>query len=298
MLITRLKNILNSNTILVILFILCIFRICSMNYNYKIINDTEGIITKVYSNRFIIKDTIIYGETNYKIGDYVKVYGIGSKVENNRIFNLFNYKKYLLSLGIKHKIYSKSIVKLNNKVKLKYKVKNKIIDIINSRKTSSYLHTFILGNNNYLEDNIKETYRMNGISHLFSISGMHVELLTYLINYIFVILFLLFFVFLTDYSKSVIRAVSLYILIVLNKEFKLDISTIKLLMVILLISLIINPYNIYNIGFIFSYTISFYLILFNKIINRHSNYFIKVLVTSFISFLVSIYQLQTKQFFR
>ena len=300
MLITRLKNILNSNTFIIILLVLSIFRVCTINYNYKITNNTEGIITKVYSNRFIIKDTIIYGETNYKIGDYVKVYGIGSKIENNRIFNLFNYKKYLLSLGIKYKIYSKSIVKLNNKVKLKYKVKNKIIDIINSRKNSSYLHTFILGNNNYLEDNIKETYRMNGISHLFSISGMHVSLLTFLllyilnkikkssINYIVIILFLLFFVFLTDYSKSVIRAVSLYILIVLNKEFKLGLSTIKLLVFVLLFNLIINPYNIYNIGFIFSYTISFYLILFNKIINRHSNYFIKVLVTSFISFLVSI----------
>ena len=129
---------------------------------------------------------------------------------------------------------------------------------------------------------------------------MHVSLLTFLIlyilnkikktnfNYILVILFLLFFVFLTDYSKSVIRAVSLYILIILNKKLKLNISIVKLIIYILLINLLINPYNIHNTGFIFSYVISIYLILFNKIIARHNNYFIKLLVTSIISFLVSI----------
>ena len=153
-----------------------------MKYNYDIIDNIEGVITKVYSDKFIIKDTIIYSENNYNIGDYVIVKGTGVKIENNRIFNLFNYKKYLLSTGIKHKIYANNTSKVNNKTNLKYRIKNKIIDIINKRKPSNYLYTFILGNNSYLDNDIKNSYRLNGISHLFSISGMHVGLLTFLIR--------------------------------------------------------------------------------------------------------------------
>ena len=55
-----------------------------------------------------------------------------------------------------------------------------------------------------------------------------------------------------------------------------------------MVNLIINPYNIYNVGFKFSYIISLYLIAFNKIINRYKNYIVKTLVTSSISFLASI----------
>ena len=50
----------------------------------------------------------------------------------------------------------------------------------------------------------------------------------------------------------------------------------------------INPYIIYNIGFQFSYTVTFFLIMFNKIINNFNNYISKVLITSFISFMSSI----------
>ena len=45
---------------------------------------------------------------------------------------------------------------------------------------------------------------------------------------------------------------------------------------------------IYSVAFKYSYVISFYLITFNKIIERFKNYFIKILVTSLISFIVSI----------
>ncbi len=285
---------------MLLLVLIVIFRIYNIKYDYKIINNIEGEITKVYSDKFIIKDTIIYSDNNYKIGDYVVVKGKGVKLENNRIFNLFNNKKYLLSINIKHKIYADTTIKINKKTKLKYKFKNSIINFINKRKTSSYLYTFILGNNTYLDNKIKESYKVNGISHLFSISGMHVSLLTFLllyilnkikktnINYILVILFLFFFIFLTDYSKSVIRSVLLYTLVILNKKVNLNISTIKIIVYILLFNIIINPYNIHNTGFIFSYVISMYLILFNEIITRHNTYFIKLLTTSFIAFLASI----------
>ena len=191
-----------------------------------------------------------------------------------------------------------SIIKRNKNIL--YKIKNYLIKRINKIKRFEYLNTFILGDNSGISDNVLESYRINGTSHLFSVSGMHISLLSTLIllilnkikksyiNYLFAIIFLIFFMFLTNFTPSVIRATFLFIFIILNKVLKLNLSTLKILLIILSFNLIINPYNIYNTGFIFSYIISFYLISFNKIINRNKNYIIKILITSSISFIASI----------
>ena len=181
-----------------------------------------------------------------------------------------------------------------------YKIKNNLIKRISKIKRNDYLNTFILGDSSYIDDKVLESYRINGISHLFSVSGMHITLLSTLIlfilnkikkkdiNYLFVILFLLFYMFLTNFTPSVIRATLLFIFIILNKVLKINLSTLRILLIILCFNLIINPYNIYNVGFKFSYIISLYLIVFSKIINRYKNYITKTLVTSSISFITSI----------
>ena len=44
----------------------------------------------------------------------------------------------------------------------------------NPEKEDEYLNTFILGDSSGIEENILNSYRDNGISHLFSVSGMHI----------------------------------------------------------------------------------------------------------------------------
>jgi len=190
------------------------------------------------------------------------------------------------------------IIKKNNNIF--YSLKNYLIKRINKIKRSEYLKLFILGDNSNVSKEVKDSYSINGISHLFSVSGMHISLISSIIllilnkikktniNYLIVILVLLFFMFLTNFTPSVIRATFLFIFLYLNKLFKLNISTFKILIIITCLVLFFNPYNLYNVGFLFSYTISIYLVLFSKIINRYKNYFIKIFITSLISFLVSI----------
>ena len=236
-----------------------------------------------------------------KLGYKIKVIGELNKPNQNTNFHLFNYRNYLLSKKIYYVINASQIDIISKQTNLFYSIKNFFIEIINKRKTSSYLKTFLLGNNEDISEAVISSFQNNGISHLFALSGMHVTIFSSILLFLFsfivknkkidffiVALLLIIYMFLTGLSPSIIRAILFFILINLNKSFNLNIRTINLFIFLLSIALIINPYNIYNNGFLFSYTISFYLIIFNKIINRYQNYFIKLLVTSLISFLVSI----------
>ena len=262
------------------------------------ITDTKTEIELIGKEKVIVN----YYDTNLnlKLGDYIKIEGIFKIPSINTNFNLFNYNKYLKSKNIYYTFKADKIIKIKNNDKLKYKIKNKIIDRIN-KIDNNYLYTFILGDNNYIEDDIKLSYRNNGISHLFSVSGMHITYLStfilfilkklfknkYVIN-ILIFSFLIFYMFLTNFTPSVIRATFLFILLSLNKLFNLKINPLICILLILDVMLIINPYYIYNIGFVLSFLVSISLIIFGKITNNYKNYFIKIFMISLIAFLISI----------
>ena len=312
-LIQKLKIILNSNTFFIVLVIMIIinilYRVNNLPKQISDSNEIIGIITSIKNNEnnveYIIKNKYNYiinysKENKFNLGDKIKVKGSFDYLKENSVFNAFNYKKYCLSKNIFYSIKSNNIVLIKKNKNIFYMFKTYLIKRISKIKKAEYLKTFILGDSSDISDNIMSIYRQNGISHLFSVSGMHVGLLSSIIlfllkkikksnvNYIFVSLFLILFLFLTDFTPSVVRAVLLFLFLLINKFLKLNISTLKIFLLVLILVLNINPYIIYNIGFQFSYTVTFFLIVFNKIINNFNNYISKVLITSFISFISSI----------
>lgn len=287
-----------------------IYNINSVSSKYDIKTNTiEGIVININKDdektvlSIKAKENVLvyyYSDIDLNLGDKVRIKGILKELSSNTNFNLFNYKNYMLSKNTYYSMSADNIVIVEENKNIFYKIKNYLIKRISNIKSYEYLDTFILGNSSGISDNVLESYRINGISHLFSVSGMHITLLSTIIlfilnkikksniNYILVILFLIFYMFLTSFTPSVIRATFLFIFLTLNKFLNLKLSTFRILFIILCIVLIINPFNIYNVGFKFSYIISMYLVLFSKIINRYKNYITKTLITSFISFLASI----------
>ena len=240
-----------------------------------------------------------YGEDNFSIGDIVRVSGDKYELINNTVPNTFNYKKYLYNQGIYNFINIKEIELVSRGKNIFYKIKNfAFTRSTKIKKSYSYINGLLLGDNSNIEANIKTSYQENGISHLFAISGLHVSFLILLIDfilkrvikvvnlrYVIIILFLLFYMFLTGYSMSILRSAIFTILLSINKIFKIEIETINILIFTLVIILFINPLYLYNIGLLFSFVITFYLICFSKIIN--GNFFRKIFITSFIAFVVS-----------
>ena len=280
-----------------------------ININKKINIET---ITGQIINKKILEDeieleikgkekVIIKTKENYNLGDTLELKGKIELPNKNTIPNLFNYKNYLKSKNINITIKPTSIKLLKQNKKIKYKIKENIINYIEKFKKKDYLKTFILGDNSNLEKNILTSYQANGISHLFAVSGMHLSLFSNIlllilkkinknetINYLIIIIFFIFFAFLTNYTPSILRALILYILTTLNKQLNLNIKTIYLLIIDLIILLLYNPFYIYNIGFIYSFIITTSLIITSKIINKQKQYTKKILLTSTISFITSI----------
>ena len=257
----------------------------------------EKIIVYYYFKTKVEKN--IY-EQKLELGSLIKIIGKLSLPKNNTIPNGFNYKHYLKYHNINYCMYATDIKVIENNTSLFYYIKNKLISRIDKIDDTGYLRTFILGDKYFLDIDIVEKYQQNGISHLFSISGMHVSLLVGVImmflnkvsysnyyKYGVVIPILIFYLFLTGVGASILRTVIMFIVFALNKTFNLKIKRIDLMLLVLIISILINPFIIYDMGFQFSYSISLALVMFHKKISKLNKKWQQSLFTSFISFFVS-----------
>ena len=296
----------------VILILICtlslirvLFTVSLRLTSFEVYKDEYGIITKIKKdNNKTVLDikakkkyrVTLYKNLNYSLGDKVHVKGIFKTADNNTIFNLFNYRKYLLSKNIKLISDNVSVSLESKNNNFLYKIKNRIINHIDKYKSKNYLNLFILGDNSYMEDSIIKTYRNIGISHLFSISGMHVNFFIVILNFllkkvkckdIITAIFLLFLLFLTNYTESLLRCTFFIILSDINKLFKLKIKSTDLLIIAALILLFINPYLIYSVGFLFSTVITFFIILSGSLM-KNKEYIKKSFLISLVCFLASI----------
>lgn len=314
----RLRHILQSKHLIKIITII-IFTITLLYTNYypfksKYTKDDKefiGIVTKyeVKEDKITIeikaKEKLLitykYQDkefNNLSYGDKIKVKGTLITPSKNTNQNTFNYQKYLYYKKIYYLVEATSINKIANNRNYLYTLKNTLYQKIDKLKSSNYIKTLLFCDNT-LSKEIKESYRINGISHLFSVSGMHINFfvsiiylylnkitynkrIKYLITNIFIITYLILFP-----SSSLLRSAVMSILYSINYLLKLKIKKIDILLLTLGVSLLINPFIIYDLGYIYSYTITFFLVLSSSTLKK-KNKINKIIYISLLSFLVSI----------
>ena len=235
-----------------------------------------------------------------ELGDEVLVSGDISDINNNTVPDTFNYKKYLYSNKIYNVIEITDISKINDNENIFYLIKNKLFDRGERLdKSFPYISSLVFGNNNYLDEDVLVSYRENGISHLFAISGLHISVFIMIISVFLdkirvnniiksfiLILFLLFYMFLTNFSMSVLRAGIFTILLIINKIFKLEIPSVNLLLLAFVIIVFNNPLNLNNVGFQYSFLVTLFLIIFSDLFNEKGKIY-SLFMVSFMAFLVS-----------
>lgn len=306
----RLKTLLQYNYFYVILVILvlCLAFIRNSFHNESKFNGSEtsfvGIVDEIKNSDDYYKITIkskekIIGSYYSKdfldisLGDKITFKGTLSKPKNNTIPNTFNYRKYLYNHHVYYLVKIDSIKVVYKTRSIKYMVKNYIVKRSEKFKHSDYFKAFLIGDKSEMDD--YSLFQKNGVSHLFAISGMHLSLLSGIILFVFkksrfkeilACIFLILFSMITNYSASIYRSLLLFIFIILNKKLDLRISTVNVLLLVVCTLLIYNPLIIYDMGFLYSVSVSLGLILFNKYMKK--NYFVNMFLTSFIAFLFSL----------
>ncbi len=303
----------------ILLFITCIFLLININKkidvpiltnnsyeliinDYKINDKTitiyfDNIIGKYYVDN---DEKVKEFKDNYSFGDKIYIEGEISVPNNNTIPNNFNYKDYLYHKYIYYiiKIDKIKIISKNDNIFLN--IKNSIYKRIDTIKYNDYLYAFILGKSYYIDSEVLNNYKINGITHLFALSGLHVSMFSSIIlfilkkiklseklSYFITSLFLIFFAFIASFTPSIIRSVLFFILSSINNVYYLYIKPKYLLYIVFSILIFINPFYIYDTGFILSFCISFFILLFNEK-NKINNNLLSILVISILSTLSSL----------
>ena len=162
--------------------------------------------------------------------------------KNDMYAKFYGDRNYEVEYAERNRRYREhEIEKTENNTNIIYYFREKISSRIEQiYKSNEYIKIFILGDQSLLDEDITESYRQNGISHLFSVSGMHISLFATIIlfvlkrisynnyyNYGMVILFLFIYTLLIGPSPSVIRSLIMYILFSTNKLFNLKILIVS-----------------------------------------------------------------------
>jgi len=208
-------------------------------------------------------------------GQTVEIFGRLAQPTEPTIPHRFNFRTFLFNQGIHLTIHTSELTVIQTNFS-PWRVQYDIADWIRGRfppLTSSYLQSFFLGLRDDMDEETMNMFSNLGILQIFSISGVNVNLLTGILKDtlkrlglidIFVdaitIIFCIGFIFLAGGSVSVIRACSMAILAIINRRFKVGLSSLDIFALVFITNFILNPTVVYQGGFQFSYWISFVLI--------------------------------------
>lgn len=280
--------------ILIILFLLRILN-CIYTYNekYNYLLDKQSIldveIDSIYKQD---NDNIIYkikydknyfllscknNDKIYKNGDKITILGKIYTIEKNNNPYEFDYKKYLNSNGIINRIYCNRIIKEQiNSENIIYKIRNILSEKLDNNMSyvnSNVLKSIMYGDDLYLDEDIRNKFMNIGIGHFICVSGSHIILLIKSFEKIvrtnkFIalkIILLIYFFCICLFSISLLRAICMFLLSTVNKNY----SYFKRYAISLAIVILINPYYIFNVGIILSFLSVLSIKVFYSIINSY-----------------------------
>lgn len=251
---------------------------------------------KEYSNKYIVEAKVdnlkvrlyitVARNINLEYGDKISLVGDYIKPEFQRNYGGFDYYNYLKQLKIYGTIKCSSIniiekkqghiiFRLSNKISIEIKDR---INKIMKEDIASIVNGLILGDKSKIEEEVNERFSNAGISHILAVSGMHV---TYIIlgisislrkmigkrkSDIFTIFIVIFYMFITNFSPSIVRAGIMSILYIFSNIIHRKNDILTSISFSLLIILIYNPFLIMNLGLQLTYGGTIGIILFNKTI--------------------------------
>lgn len=241
----------------------------STNSNYYDINNVR------LKGRNLGKIRCYYGDgidSNKKIGEKVEAEGKIFLFEKSSNIGEFDSENYYRSIGLSASMYINNIDTLDDSYNIflqgvqdvKGIIQNNI-NLIFAGDNAGIFNCMITGDKSGININKKKMYQENGIAHILAISGLHLSILglgifeilrkkfrlntSALIVSIFILLYGIFI----DCSISSLRAIIMLYVRFLSLAIGRSYDSKNTLYILIVIFLMINPYNLFNVGFDFSY---------------------------------------------
>lgn len=216
----------------------------------------------------------------YKVGDWVIFNTELKKITNSGNPNEFNYKRFMYNRGVVYQAFLPDSCLLNlgyhGQLPLKRiskSIQSKIAKLFDasifSENAKALIVALTVGNKEYISDDMKSSFTNSGAVHVLAVSGLHVGIIYLILNYllgfmnrsnhlkimktVLVVFFIWMYALITGLSPSVTRAALMFTLINIGTSLNRDISFYNILAGAALIMLVINPLNIFEVGFQLSF---------------------------------------------
>ncbi len=237
----------------------------STSFNCKVLNsDYKELINKtvkVYSQE---EDIYFYSRVAF-LGNGMKTIRYFTKVDNsdNPFYFIFRFKENLIK--------NYGLHRLNN-------------------QTFSVGTALIFGERKYLDSQVYKSFVETGLAHLIAISGSHIAILFFSLNFILfflnervryiILAFVLpFYAVFTGFGIPVVRAVFMALLFVFSKILYLKNNSLNILFFTAFVFLVLNPDSLFSVSFQLSFMAVLGIILAVEIFKEY-NIWIKLFVVS------------------
>jgi competence protein ComEC len=198
----------------------------------------------------------------------------------------FDYRNYLKTKQIFYRLRLKpeEVLQLDTrKITLKgisHRIRKKIDTALKkynfSEEELSVINALLLGQRQNIDKELFEDYKNAGAVHILAISGLHIGILLFLLNFllkpveyfkngkliklILIVILLWSFAFLAGLSASVVRAVSMFTAIAIGLFSKRKLSLVNALILSMFFLLLFHPFYLFDAGFQLSYLAVFFII--------------------------------------
>ncbi|MCL2435138.1 MAG: competence protein ComEC family protein [Lentimicrobiaceae bacterium] len=227
----------------------------------------------------------------FKYGDVLLVNTQLSPIEKPQNPNQFDYQTFMKRKGVnftgfvKETAWSSIGQKIPNMVKylshnIQQKFSQMLFDAGLSGEEYSIATALILGNSDTMDPELRAVWTAAGVSHILCVSGMHVGIVFMIMNYLLFplnfskrsqtikSLILLFMVWsyanITGLAPSVMRAGTMFTFVLFGNFLQRNTNVFHSLSASLFLLLTLNPLLLFEMGFQFSYSAVFGIVLLQK----------------------------------
>ena len=171
----------------------------------------------------------------------------------------------------------------SEKLGLRDNIKNSVLE--NFDKTDTFFtsigYAMIFGESSVLNDDVYSVFKDSGIAHLLAVSGFHISVIVAFLSFVLnklkvnkhlkisiIAVILSIYAYLCSFSVSVIRASIMALLLLYATNRNKEYDKMSALSLAAIIILLINPLQLFNLSFIFSFVSILSIILLAPLFER------------------------------